>query len=56
VWSLRPGAPPSGYGIFEDALADTRDPGVEQTILTKNTLSRDEVFSLVVDHGEREKR
>jgi hypothetical protein len=56
VWSLSPNAAPSGYGIFEDALADTRDPGLEQTILTKNALSRDEVFSLVVDHGEREKR
>lgn len=56
VWSLSRNAPPSGYGIYEDALADTRDPGVEQTILTKNALSRDEVFSLVVDRGEREKR
>jgi hypothetical protein len=56
VWSLSPGAPPAGFGIFEDALADTRDPGVEQTVLTKNALSREEVFSLVVDHGEREKR
>ena len=56
VWSLRPSAPPSGYGIYEDALADTRDPGVEQTILTRNALSRDEVFSLVVERGEREKR
>lgn len=56
VWSLSPGAPPSGYGIYEDALADTRDPGVEQTVLTKNALSREEVFNLVVDRGEREKR
>jgi hypothetical protein len=56
LWSLSPSAPPSGYGIYEDALADTRDPGVEQTILTKNALSREEVFSLVVDRGEREKR
>lgn len=56
VWSLSSGVPPSGFGIFEDALADTRDPGVEQTVLTKNALSREEVFNLVVDHGEREKR
>jgi hypothetical protein len=56
VWSLSLSAPPPGFGVFEDALADTRDPGVEQTILTKNALSRDEVFSLIVDHGEREKR
>ena len=56
VWSLRPSAPPSGYGIYEDALADTRDPGVEQTILTRNNLSRDEVLTLIVDRGGREKR
>ncbi len=56
VWSLRPSAPPSGYGIYEDALADTRDPGVEQQVLTRNNLSRDEVFNLIVERGGREKR
>lgn len=56
VWLTRPSVPPAGYGIYEDALADTRDPGVEQTILTRNGLSRDEVLSLVVDRSEREKR
>jgi hypothetical protein len=56
VWLTRPSVPLAGYGIYEDALADTRDPGVEQTILTRNGLSRDEVFSLVVDRSEREKR
>ena len=56
VWSMRPTAPAPGYGLEEEALADTRDPGVEQTILTRNALSRDEVFSIVVDRSEREKR
>ena len=56
VWSLRPSTPSSGYGIYEDALADTRDPGVEQQILTRNNLSRDEVLSLIVERGGREKR
>lgn len=56
VWSIRPIAPAPGYGLEDEALSDTRDPGVEQTILTRNALSRDEVFSIVVDRSEREKR
>ena len=51
VWSMWPAAPALGYGLEEEALADTRDPGVEQTIFTRNALSRDEVFSIVVDHS-----
>ena len=56
VWSIRPIAPAPGYGMEDEALSDTRDPGVEQTILTRKALSRDEVFNLVVDRNEREKR
>lgn len=57
VWSMPPtSAPAAGYGLEEEALTDTRDPGVEQTILARNGLSRDEVFSLVVDRNDREKR
>jgi hypothetical protein len=56
VWSIRPTAPTPGYGLEDEALSDTHDPGVEQTILTRNALSRDEVFSIVVDRREREKR
>ena len=56
VWSMRPVAPTPGYGLEYEALSDTRDPGVEQTILSRNALSRDEVFSIVVDRSEREKR
>jgi hypothetical protein len=53
VWSTQPVAPGVGYGIEDEALTDTRDPGVEQTILTRNALSRDEVFTLVVDRNAR---
>jgi hypothetical protein len=53
VWSMQPSAPQLGYGLEDEALTDTRDPGVEQTILTRNTLTRDEVFSLVVDRNVR---
>jgi peptidoglycan/xylan/chitin deacetylase (PgdA/CDA1 family) len=56
VWSIRPFAPAPGYGLEDEALSDTHDPGVEQTILTRKALSRDEVFSIVVDRNEREKR
>ena len=53
VWSMQPALPAAGYGLEDEALTDTRDPGVEQTILTRNALSRDEVFSIVVDRNAR---
>lgn len=56
VWSMPPTAPATSFGLEEEALTDTRDPGVEQTILARNLLSRDEVFSLVVERNDREKR
>lgn len=49
TWSMQPSAPVGLYGLEEEALSDTRDPGVEQTILSRNTLSRDEVLGIVVD-------
>ena len=48
-WSSQPSGPAMGFGLYDDALSDTRDPGVEQTILSRNSLSRDEVLSIVVD-------
>jgi anti-sigma-K factor RskA len=51
VWTMQPSAQAPGYGLEEEALMDTRDPGVEQTILTRNALTRDEVFSIVVEHN-----
>jgi hypothetical protein len=53
VWSMQPNTPVAGYALEDDALTDTRDPGVEQRILTRNALSRDEVFSIVVDRNGR---
>jgi hypothetical protein len=53
VWSIQSSVPATGYGIEDDALTDTRDPGVEQAVLTRKALSRDEVFSLVVDRDAR---
>jgi hypothetical protein len=56
VWSMPPSDPAAWYRLDDVAFSDNRDPGVEQTILTRNGLSRDEVFSLVVDRNDREKR
>lgn len=53
VWSMQPIASPVGYGLEDEALTDTRDPGVEQAIFTRKALSRDEVFTIVVDRNAR---
>jgi hypothetical protein len=47
---------PGWNRLDDEALADTRNPGVEQTVLSRNNLSRDDVFSLVLEQTEREKR
>ena len=53
--SIKIGAPASSVRFDEDAFFDARDNGVEQTILAnRNGLSRDEVFSIVVDRSDRE--
>jgi hypothetical protein len=49
MWPIQPSAPAAMFGLEDEALSDTRDPGVEQTILSRNTLSRDEVLGIVVD-------
>jgi hypothetical protein len=53
VWSMQPTASPVGYGLEDEALTDTRDPGVEQAIFTRKALSPDEVFTIVVDRNAR---
>lgn len=53
VWTMQSSAPAPGYGLEDEALMDTRDPGVEQTVLTRNSLTRDEVFSIVVERNGR---
>lgn len=50
------GAPATSFGIYEDALTDTTDPGVEQAILSRKSLSSDEVLGIVVERAEREKK
>ena len=34
-------APTVGFGMYEDALTDATNPGVEQTVLSQNNLSRE---------------
>ena len=55
-WMSRPAATPAWYRLDEEALSDTRNPGVEQTVLSRNSLSPDDVVNIVIEHGEREKR
>jgi hypothetical protein len=47
---------PVGFGMYEEALADPSDPGVEQTILGRNGLSNDDVLTIVVERGNRENK
>ena len=62
LWSGRSANVPSvantpiGFGMYEDALTDTTNPGVEQTVLSRNSLSREEVFTIVVERTEREQK
>ena len=49
LWSIPASTPAGLFGLEDEALSDTRDPGVEQTILSRNALSRDEVLGIVVD-------
>lgn len=49
IGSMQTSAPAGLFGLEDEALSDTRDPGVEQTILSRNALSRDEVLGIVVD-------
>ena len=41
------------FGMYEDALTDTTNPGVEQTVLSRNNLSREEVFTIVVEREQK---
>ena len=53
--SAQPSTPATGFGIYEEALSDTNDPGLEQTVLSRKNLSHDEIFSIVVDRNEGRK-
>ena len=55
MWTAQPSTPATGFGMYEEALSDTSDPGVEQTILSRNNLSHDEIFSIVLDRNDGRK-
>lgn len=56
IWTAQPVTPARGFGIYEEALSDTNDPGVEQTVLSRNNLSHDEIFSIVLEREGRKAR
>jgi len=45
-----------GFGMYEDALTDTNDPGVEQTVLSRNNLSHEDVLDMVIERGAVENK
>lgn len=62
LWSGQSANAPSaantnvGFGMYEDALNDTSDPGVEQTVLSRNNLSHEDVLDIVIERGAVEKK
>lgn len=56
IWTAEPNTTPVGFGIYEDALSDTANPGVEQAILNQNILTSDDVLTIVVERGHRESK
>ena len=56
IWTAEPNTTPVGFGIYEDALADTTNPGIEQAVLNQNSLSSDDVLTIVVERGNRENK
>jgi hypothetical protein len=61
IWTASPSntantnTPAVWYRLDDEALSDTSDPGVEQTILSRNNLSHDEIFSIVLGRNDRSK-
>jgi hypothetical protein len=55
-WSSQSSVSSGWYRLDEEALSDPRNPGVEQTVFSRNNLSRDDVFNLVLERTEREKK
>jgi len=52
-WSSRSTANPGWYRLDDEALSDTRNPGIEQTVLSRNNLTGDDIFNIVLEHNER---
>jgi len=48
--------PPVWYRLDDEALTDTNDPGVEQTVLSRNNLSHEDVFDIVIERGAVESK
>ena len=44
------------YRLDDEALTDTNDPGVEQTVLSRNNLSHDDVLDIVIQRGAVENK
>jgi len=56
IWTAESNTTPVGFGIFEEALSDTTNPGIEQAVLNQNVLSRDDVLNIVVERSNRENK
>ena len=56
IWTAESNTTPVGFGIYEEALSDTTNPGIEQAVLNQNSLSRDDVLTIVVERSNREKK
>jgi hypothetical protein len=56
IWTAESTSTPIGFGIYEEALADTTNPGIEQAVLDQNSLSRDDVLTIVVERSNRENK
>lgn len=54
IWTAESNTTPVGFGIYEEALSDTTNPGIEQAVLDQNSLSRDDVLTIVVERSNRE--
>lgn len=55
-WSAGTSITPGWNRLDEEALADTRNPGVEQAVLSRNNLSQEDIFDIVLERNGREKR
>jgi hypothetical protein len=56
IWTAESNTTPVGFGIYEEALSDTTNPGIEQAVLNQNGLSRDDVLTIVVERSNRENK
>jgi hypothetical protein len=52
-WASRSTVAPGWNRLDDEALTDTGNPGLEQTILSRNNLSNEDIFSIVLEHNER---